>query len=434
MGTSIEPDQKPTELDAGQMPWGYGENRITAVVRDPDSAYLYWEITDAGIASARARLGAASARGWCNLRIYDTTDRDFDGTNANDYFDLMVDRADREYYLMIRRPTSSMHAEIGIKTEEGYFQPIARSGRADFPRSGPSPNASLDWMTIESDYAPPCAAPYRSKFSGPEPPLPGRAGAGYVDAWRAGYAPTNAPPEAARETASWSVQRTLEVPAHVERWWRLDEWRAEWRSGLRFLAWEHHDRERVAVELLGEEPVHLVVEGGEMVAYGPWRVTIRDVATEDASSSRRVLSTWSMRWVRAMTPLIERWQQVVERRRAGAWEREARFFGASDQYGLALGGASELLAIGGSERMWIGASEWAAGGASEAWRRGERGGASEWRGASDRLAASRFLGASEGEGSPADEARYSTESAYERWGGRLEPGKEPKGKHEGGGG
>src|SRR5579859_2001367 len=33
-------------LESGQLPWGYGENRITAIVRDPDSAYLYWEITD----------------------------------------------------------------------------------------------------------------------------------------------------------------------------------------------------------------------------------------------------------------------------------------------------------------------------------------------------------------------------------------------------
>ena len=154
MASSIEPERTRAEIDAGELPWGYGENRITVVVRDPDSAYLYWEIDDEGIAAARSRLGKAGERGWCNLRIYDTTGREFDGTNANDYFDLTVDRADREYYVMIRRPASSMHAEVGIKTDEGFFQAISRSGRADFPRSSPSPNATLEWMTITSDGAP----------------------------------------------------------------------------------------------------------------------------------------------------------------------------------------------------------------------------------------------------------------------------------------
>ncbi|HXN33675.1 MAG TPA: DUF4912 domain-containing protein, partial [Polyangiaceae bacterium] len=44
-------------VDAGELPWSYGDNRVTAVVRDPDSAYLYWEITDDAVAAARGRLG-----------------------------------------------------------------------------------------------------------------------------------------------------------------------------------------------------------------------------------------------------------------------------------------------------------------------------------------------------------------------------------------
>src|SRR5579863_7537345 len=181
------------DIDAGDVPWSYGENRITAMIRDPNSAYLYWEITDEGVASARRRLGEGGAQGWCSLRIYDTTGRDFDGTNAQDYFDVRVERTDREHYLMIRRPASSMHAEIGIKTLEGFFQPIARSGRADFPRSDPSPNAALEWMNVTSESSPPCVAPCRSRYAGPEPPLTGRQGAGYFDAWRAAYAPSNKP-------------------------------------------------------------------------------------------------------------------------------------------------------------------------------------------------------------------------------------------------
>src|SRR5579859_2472954 len=188
-------------FESGDLPWSYGENRITAMVRDPDSAFLYWEITDEGIARARSRLGPHGDGGWCNLRVYDASGRDFDGTNANDYFDIRVDRSDREYFLMIRRPGSSMHVEIGMKTIEGYFHPIARSGRADFPRNTPSPNTNLEWMTVTADGAPPAAAPYRSRYSGPESQLPPREGAGYVDVWRAAFAPSDA--QAARQHPPW---------------------------------------------------------------------------------------------------------------------------------------------------------------------------------------------------------------------------------------
>lgn len=421
---------EPRDIDPGELPWGYGENRITALVRDPDSAYVYWEITDEGIAAARSRLGAAGERGWCTLRIYDTTGHDFDGTNANDYFDLTVDRADREQYLMIRRPASAMHAEIGIKTEEGFFQPIARSGRAEFPRSSPSPNTSLEWMTITSDHLPPCVAPYRSCYSGPEPPLPGRAGAGYIDAWRAGYAPANAEANGAdgpEGSTPWSARRTIDRTVHIERWWRLDEWRAEWRSGLRFLRWQLFDPSRVAVELLGESPVLVQVEGGELVVYGPWRVAIQSFETE--RGERRVLSTWSMHWVRASTPLVERWERVFGHRVVSGWEREHAFFGASEQHGLTERGASELLLLGASERMWLGASEWWAGGASETAYIG----ASEllYMGASGRLGASVTsswaggIGASEHSSSGAGWSPRPGGDAGplsgEVWGGRLDP-------------
>ena len=233
----------PPSIDEGELPWTYGDDRITAMARDPESAYVYWEITDEGIASARSRLGAAGAHGWCNLRVYDTTGRDFDGVNAHDYFDIGIDRRDREYFLMIRRPGSSLHVEVGIMTHEGYFQPIARSGRVDFPRSGPSPNTQLDWMTVTSEGGPPCIAPYRSRYGGPEPQLPGREGAGYVDVWHAAYAPSPeiAPPPAVIDHPSGSAHHVVTHHAHIERWWSLDEWRAEWRAGLRFLHWEHHD-------------------------------------------------------------------------------------------------------------------------------------------------------------------------------------------------
>jgi hypothetical protein len=442
-------------FESGDLPWSYGENRLTALVRDPDSAFLYWEATDDGIAAARSRLGPAGANGWCNLRVYDTTGKVFDGTNANDYFDVRVDRTDREYFLMIRRPNSAMHVEIGIKTDEGYFQPIARSGAAIFPRNDPSPNTVLEWMTVTSDEDPPAAAPYQSRFQGPETELPGRAGAGYVDVWRAAYAPTiggqNPAPPAPPSSAS-GVRRLFERSVHIERWWHLDEWRSEWRGGLRFSrradgtreAFHWHegpfpaglfDSERVAIELLGDPPIHLLAEGMEFNVFGPWRVSIRSFET---GPERRVLSTWSVRWVRAMTPMIERWGFGLERTIVAGYERAEVTLGASEGSAMLERGASERWRIGASERMWLGASEWLAAGGSETLFLG----GSQWAfagasvfillGASERMGASeawrsggseawRAGGASPiGGASPAGGGDDAPARGLERWAGRLE--------------
>ena len=32
------------------IPWGYGQDRVTGMVVDPDRLYVYWEVTDDAIA------------------------------------------------------------------------------------------------------------------------------------------------------------------------------------------------------------------------------------------------------------------------------------------------------------------------------------------------------------------------------------------------
>jgi hypothetical protein len=210
-------------FDAGTIPWAYGDDRITALVRSPDSLYVYWEITDDAIARARKRLGPAGDHGWFNLRLYDTTAREFDGINAHSYFDVTVDRETRDYFFDLRQPTASFHVEVGIKSHEGYFQPIARSGRADFPRKEPSQDRSLEWLSVTSEPHP-SAKPYRSKFNPPPAPPPG-----------ASPAPTQPRSEPSGGTATLhqhSEERTFTWahPAHVELRWE-GPWLSTGRRG-----------------------------------------------------------------------------------------------------------------------------------------------------------------------------------------------------------
>ncbi|MES1164637.1 MAG: hypothetical protein ABUR63_02675, partial [Verrucomicrobiota bacterium] len=39
------------------IPWGYGRDRVTAMVVDPDRLFIYWETLDESIAKARDQLG-----------------------------------------------------------------------------------------------------------------------------------------------------------------------------------------------------------------------------------------------------------------------------------------------------------------------------------------------------------------------------------------
>src|SRR6516164_5125211 len=106
-----EPGDGPRKFDLGhptaeaadveRIPWGYGQDRVTTMVVDPEHLYVYWEVTDEAIEQARGRLGLGGRDAWLNLRVYDVTSRIFDGTNAYTYFDHSVSRADRQWFFFI---------------------------------------------------------------------------------------------------------------------------------------------------------------------------------------------------------------------------------------------------------------------------------------------------------------------------------------------
>src|SRR3954464_11110310 len=44
-----EADEAPRAPRPEHIPWGYGRDRLTAMVVDPNRLYLYWELTDHSI-------------------------------------------------------------------------------------------------------------------------------------------------------------------------------------------------------------------------------------------------------------------------------------------------------------------------------------------------------------------------------------------------
>jgi len=368
---------RPTEpaVEVEHIPWGYGENRVTAMVVDPERLFVCWEVTDEAIERARGGLGPGGQDAWLALRVYDVTNRIFDGTNAHGYFDHGVSRADRQWFFFIGKPTSTAVVELGLKSDEGYFVRIARSGRADFPRREPLSPGGVEWLTVRDA---------SGEIGEPAPDVGSPAVTPGGIGWTAHV-------EAVRV---WDIRRTH---GEVEGGWVLREesfgtdWERalEWEGPVIHTSWEAGpftypvEVPPSVEERYGGTVTVRVVDGRTHVVHGPWRVVIRGVA---ARAERKVLATWELhRSWEAHGGVIAGGGPPGGTAAGGASERLA----ASE---LRLGGASELYRRGASELLRWGASELLYSGASERRFRG----ASEQRhaGASER----QHLGASEGHG------------------------------------
>src|SRR5205814_6898062 len=61
-----------------------------------------------------------------------------------------VERHERHWFFHIGKPSSQAVVEVGLRSHEGYFVKIARSGRIDFPRREPAGWTDPEWMTVRS--------------------------------------------------------------------------------------------------------------------------------------------------------------------------------------------------------------------------------------------------------------------------------------------
>jgi hypothetical protein len=406
---------------AETIPWSYGYDRVSGMAVDPDRLFVYWEVTDDSIEKARAVLGAGGKGAWLNLRIYDTTDRIFDGTNAHSYFDHRVERGDRHWFFQIGKPSSTAFVDIGLKSSEGFFAKIVRSGRVEFSRKEPASWGEPEWLSVRS-----MLGPIEHAGRGP-----------HVRKQAPGVQPAAAHPAVPGEgqrrhvaLLPWEESLTVGEGGRQE----IYEWEefhsdgttefhreATWESPVMVSAWEAGPfsfpvsaPEPVREDFTGPSRVYRV--GGLVhVVHGPWQVVIRGVG---AHHGRAVVARWEIyrSWVgeeKTEGPsgtLVEiKLPGSSERLFVGASERrwryasEARLGGASEVFYL---GASEYRARGASERLFLGASQYRARGASERRLAGQSeirmGGGSEVRlgGASERQGSSerRLGGASERQG------------------------------------
>ena len=120
----------------GDLPGGYGENRITLLPRDPQWAYAYWDIPNESKEYLRRQGGQQLA-----LRLYDVTDIDLNSQGAHSVQEYLCDELAREWYLPIPVSDRDYVIDIGYRCADGRWLVLARSPLVRIPPVYPS-----DWI------------------------------------------------------------------------------------------------------------------------------------------------------------------------------------------------------------------------------------------------------------------------------------------------
>ncbi len=135
------------------FPYGYGDNKIVIMVRDPWWIYAYWEVTHQKENEVRNHIGQKGLFPVKSvLRVYDVTDLNFNGKNAHKFFDIDLTGLATNWYINVGTPNRAWIVEIGIVANNNEFFVLARSNIVRTPRFGMSEVVDEEWMCQEDDY------------------------------------------------------------------------------------------------------------------------------------------------------------------------------------------------------------------------------------------------------------------------------------------
>ncbi|BAQ60046.1 phosphate-binding protein [Geminocystis sp. NIES-3708] len=124
------------DQDFGELPGGYGENRIVLMPRDPQWAYTYWDIPIESKENLRRQGGQQLA-----LRLYDVTDIDLNHQSPHNIQEYLCDELAREWYLPVPVSDRDYVIDIGYRCFDGRWLVLARSVPVRVPPVYPS-----DWV------------------------------------------------------------------------------------------------------------------------------------------------------------------------------------------------------------------------------------------------------------------------------------------------
>jgi hypothetical protein len=134
-GTDKPEKQASVERESDwRLPSFYARDVVKLMVQGPTVLYVYWEITWPRMRMVASYFQADYRQIHKGLRLYDVTDRLFDGTNAHHYRDVPVSEEASSWYIRDVEPGRTYIVDFGL-FHDGRFCPILRSDPAATPRN-----------------------------------------------------------------------------------------------------------------------------------------------------------------------------------------------------------------------------------------------------------------------------------------------------------
>ncbi len=151
--TSDAPKIKFARMMPQDLPYAYGEDKIVLQIRDPWWLYAYWEVVVDSWNKLKERLGDAFYNAKKVLRVYDVSKINFNGKNANAFFDIEVRPEADNWYINTAGPGKSWCVDYGLKLPNGEFITVVRSNIVHSPLDTPSWVTDEEWMIPEEMFA-----------------------------------------------------------------------------------------------------------------------------------------------------------------------------------------------------------------------------------------------------------------------------------------
>lgn len=136
----------------GDLPQGYGVDRLVLLVRDPFWLHAYWELTPATIERAAAALGTEWHTSRPALRLVDVAGGDTTPTSETILRDIPINDQARNWYIEVGNPPRSFRVDLGYLTPSGRFHTVLRSNVATTPRAGVSERIDEAWAELPENY------------------------------------------------------------------------------------------------------------------------------------------------------------------------------------------------------------------------------------------------------------------------------------------
>ena len=136
-------ETKGNKFEDYEIPWGYGDNKIVLMTKDPHWLFTYWELTDQRKDKLKEEFGAnIFVNSYPVLRVYDRTNG-----HTHIYSEININDYARSWYINVLSDCS-YQVILGRKTHSGLFVSILESNLVKTPREKMSGLIDENWPPL----------------------------------------------------------------------------------------------------------------------------------------------------------------------------------------------------------------------------------------------------------------------------------------------